>query len=182
MKPPAAGQDVPIPTRWQRSPTGRDRESLGLPPGLSDKGRGPVLGFSGGEPPWDYGLVADTNLPEAYWHRYQMAFRGDRQQRLAADEFDWADDEVRHALSEPQTAVDLLVRLAEAAPDDAALAYLGAGPVEELLSTLAAAVVDSVEQAARQSVPFRYALRCAWFDSAVPLAVRDRLRKFGPPP
>ncbi len=126
--------------------------------------------------------MADATLPDAYWRHYVLAFRGDRQQRLAAQELDWAEDEVHEALRDAQTAVELLVRLAEAAPDEAALAYLGAGPIEELLDSSAGDVVDGVEEAANRSAPFRYALRCAWFDSAVSPAVRDRLRTFGTPP
>lgn len=79
-------------------------------------------------------------------------------------------------------AIGLLVRLADAAPDEQALAYLGAGPIEDLLVDPSPAVVDEIEQAARKNKPFRYALQCAWFDDQVSPAVRNRLRRFGAPP
>jgi hypothetical protein len=126
--------------------------------------------------------MVDAILPEAYWRRYVLMFRGSREQRLAAGELDWADDEVQEALGEPVKAVSLLVRLADAAPDEQALAYLGAGPIEDLLVDPAPTVVDEIEQAARRNEHFRYALRCAWFDDRVSPAVRSRLRRFGAPP
>ncbi|MDQ6947196.1 MAG: hypothetical protein M3256_13230 [Actinomycetota bacterium] len=132
--------------------------------------------------PWEPRRMADPILPETYWRRYVLMFRGNREQRLAARELDWADDEVRDALGEPVKAVGLLVRLADAAPDDQALAYLGAGPIEDLLVDPAPAVVDEIERAARRNKHFRYALRSAWFDDQVSPAVRIRLRRFGAPP
>ncbi len=80
--------------------------------------------------------MAEAILPETYWRGYVLLFRGNRAHRLAAGELDWADDEVREALGDPVKAVGLLVRLADAAPDEQALAYLGAGAVEDLLATL----------------------------------------------
>ena len=126
--------------------------------------------------------MADATLPESYWRRYVLMFQGNREQRLAAGELDWADGEVREALGEPLKAVGLLVRLADAAPDEQALAYLGAGPIEDLLVDPSSALVDEVDQAARKNQNFRYALRCAWFDDHVSPAVRTRLRRFGAPP
>ena len=125
--------------------------------------------------------MADANFTEAYWRRYVLMFRGNREQRLAAGELDWADDEVREALGDPVKAVGLLVRLADAAPDAQALSYLGAGPVEDLLVDPSPAIVDEIEQAARRNKHFRYALQCAWFDDQVSPAVRNRLRRFDAP-
>ncbi len=121
-------------------------------------------------------------LPEAYWRHYVMAFRGDRQQRMGAQELDWAEEEVHQAMQDPLGAVKLMVDLADAAPDDEALSYLGAGPIEELVGRFHADVVQEVDDAARQNDRFRYALRSAWLDGKVPDPVRDRLRRFGPPP
>jgi hypothetical protein len=78
--------------------------------------------------------------------------------------------------------VDALVELAEAASgDEAALAYLGAGPLEELLLLDVERHVDAVDDAARTSAAFRTALRCAWFDAEIDPALAERLRRFEPP-
>jgi len=131
---------------------------------------------------WEHSHMANEALPQTYWRRYDMTFRGDRQQRLKAEELDWADEEVQQTLREPLKALTLLMRLADAAPDEEALAYLGAGPIEDLLHDPSPEVVEGVDEAARQNKSFRYALRCAWFDNHVSPDVRDRLRRFGDPP
>ena len=83
---------------------------------------------------------------------------------------------------EPTEVVTLLVAIADGAPDDAALAYLGAGPIENLLRYCGSDIVfDRVEGWALRSETFRKALRCAWFDNDVPKPVAARLRAFGPP-
>ncbi len=125
--------------------------------------------------------MASPSLADAYWRHYRLA-TGGREQRLAAQELEWAEAEVRRALVDTVAAIRLLVDLADAAPDDGALAYLGAGPIEDLLVDPAPTVVDHIEQAARRHPRFRYALRCAWFDEHVQPSARDRLRAFGPPP
>lgn len=126
--------------------------------------------------------MSNPALVQAYWQHFVRATRGDRQARLDAGEFVWAEDEVRSALSDPLEAVPLLVALADAAPDEEALAYLGAGPVEDLLVEHATIVVTALEAAAARNPRFRYALRCAWFDDKVPPSVERRLRRFGSPP
>ncbi len=68
-----------------------------------------------------------------------------------------------------------------AAPDDGALASLGAGPVEGLLATHAARFGEVVDAAARTDDRFRTALRCAWYDDKVDAELATRLRRFGQP-
>jgi len=126
---------------------------------------------------------APTELAAAYWEHHRRGTSTDRADRLSQDDVSWAWEEIHEQVSDhPESAVDVLVTLAEAAPDDAALASLGAGPVEALLHpSVSTAVVDRVERAARQSETFRKALRCAWFDDHVPSEVATRLRRFGDP-
>ena len=80
--------------------------------------------------------------------------------------------------------VDLLTLIATRAPDPQAesLAYLGAGPVEDLLNDHAALFFDEIEAAARTNERFRYALRCAWFDDSIEPSLARRLRQFGDSP
>ena len=103
--------------------------------------------------------------------------------RRSADEAWWAWEKIEERVrSKPEEAIEMLTVVADAAPDDAALAYLGAGPVENLLCYYQSPVViDRVDEAARRNVNFRKALRCAWFDDHVAPAVVERLRRFGSP-
>jgi hypothetical protein len=118
-----------------------------------------------------------------YWECYRRATSADRTERTSVDEYQWAFDEVDETLRfQPSAAIALLVELAEGAPDDQALAYLGAGPVEDfLLERHADDVIDQVEVAARRSAGFRSALHCAHYDDVVAPDARDRLRRFGDP-
>lgn len=77
--------------------------------------------------------------------------------------------------------IELLCDLAAGAPDERALSYLGAGPVEDLLAKADSAVVDAVDAATRRDPRFRTALRCAWFDDHLDSDDARRLRRFGPP-
>lgn len=122
-------------------------------------------------------------LADAYWAHYRLATSTDRVDRLSAGEFRWAWEVIHDRVrTEPETALEVLTFLADAAPDDAALAYLGAGPVEDLLCCGGSdVVIDRVEGAAVRNGNFRKALRCAWFDEHVEPAVAERLRRFGDP-
>ena len=95
----------------------------------------------------------------------------------------WAAEEIGDAVEEGQSdIVELLVVLAEAVPDDVgALAFLGAGPIEDLLLGRADEFIDQIELAAEEVPSFRTALRCAWFDDHVSSEHAARLRKFGQP-
>ena len=127
--------------------------------------------------------VDDRNrLAAGYWEHYRRTTSIDRAERLTADDTQWAwaavDDLVR---SHPEAVVEVLVTLADTAPDDEALAYLGAGPVEDLIRNASDVVVDRIEGAACRNENFRTAVRCAWFDHAVSETVAARLRAFGEP-
>jgi len=131
-----------------------------------------------------YALVhPSAELAAAYWEHHRRATSTNRADRLSQGDVFWAWEEIHeHVSDHPESAVDVLVIVAEAAPDDAALAYLGAGPVEALLHpSVSTTVVDQVEHAAVHSETFRKALRCAWFDDHVPSDVATRLRRFGDP-
>lgn len=131
--------------------------------------------------PW---AVDNADLAASYWEYYRLAFSEDRQDRLVAERTrDVAGEVVNDAaLENAPGVVPLLLTLAEAAPDDAALAYLGAGPIEDLLAHHALDVVDEIDEQAQRHEKFRYALRCAWFDDKLPEQAAKRLRRFGPAP
>jgi len=127
-------------------------------------------------------------LCEAYWNHYRCFTSSDRDQRLREAESEWADEFVDEFIGrggdqptdDVPAPVELLVALAERAPDLGALAFLGAGPIEDLPRG-GAVDIDDIETAATGSEAFRTALRCAWFDSFLPTADTARLRRFGEP-
>jgi hypothetical protein len=77
--------------------------------------------------------------------------------------------------------VDALVVLAETAVGDDELAWVGAGPLEDLMSHSGNGlrVLVDVDRAARQNVAFRAALGNTWLGDDVPPAVRERLAVLG---
>lgn len=127
--------------------------------------------------------VSSEEIAAAYWASYESLLDG------GGDSGEWASELVDAAVRGDIDAIDrcgndvvaMLVLLAERAPDDLARAFLGAGPVEELLGR-ADPPVDEVESAARRSAEFRFSLRCAWFEERLSATDAARLRAFGPPP
>jgi hypothetical protein len=116
----------------------------------------------------------------------------DPQARAEADRLFFAWEAVEDALSlafeanDADQLVRLLVALADAVPgDEAALAYLGAGPVEDALhgcrSDEHQALADAIDSAASRNSNLQLAVRCVyWSDDSNP-AVVARFARFGPP-
>lgn len=127
--------------------------------------------------------VARPELVPAFWRNYQLTFGDNPAERLQAAEWLWAYEEVDDAAAEASPGVvELLVSLADAAPDDDAVAYLGAGPVEDLIRLHGQELVEEIDEAARRNERFRLALRSVWYDTATDPSLVTRLRRFGPPP
>jgi hypothetical protein len=82
---------------------------------------------------------------------------------------------------EPEEAWKVLLALIEHAPDDAALAYVAAGPLEELLVAYGTRVIERVETMARRDRRFRDALEGVW-QSTIPDAIWERVTRFRKPP
>jgi hypothetical protein len=78
--------------------------------------------------------------------------------------------------------VDALIVLAEIADgDEVRLGWVGAGPLEDLVSHSGNGlrVLAEVDRAARQNIAFRAALRNVWLGEDVPEPVRTRLGELG---
>jgi hypothetical protein len=75
----------------------------------------------------------------------------------------------------------VLQALVDSAPSDEELDFVGAGPLEDLLSHSGhgAAFVDEVERRARQDRRFRVAVSGLWLNGDVPDDVRTRLAVYG---
>lgn len=104
---------------------------------------------------------AIVELAEAYWEHYRRSTSGDRSVQRTAEETRWAWEEIEERVhSMPRDAIQLLTVVADTAPDDAALAYLGAGPIEDLIRQCASdvVVIDRVEGAAARNDNFRKGL------------------------
>jgi hypothetical protein len=148
----------------------------------------------------DVGAPHDVTLDEladAYWENWLLADSTDRSERLRKDEVFWAfrmvecivcgetwdddwdaDREGREPRAAPRIdRLALIEFLAERAPNEDALGFLGADALEDYLGH--DPDVERVDEAARRDSRFRLALVNAWYDKK--LAPQDvaRLRRFG---
>ncbi len=118
---------------------------------------------------WVVFLVSNEAVPngeliEAFWQYYRLFNSGDRADRLASHDLAWASDEVSERVdSSDPTIVPFLGELARAAPDSQAIAYLGAGPLEELLATHGPRWVEEIDDLAGRDPAFRRALSAVSF-------------------
>ncbi|HSW48094.1 MAG TPA: hypothetical protein VLG67_03340 [Candidatus Saccharimonadales bacterium] len=78
----------------------------------------------------------------------------------------WAFEEVDTLVREkPLEAQEVILKLIDKAPDDKTLAYVAAGPLEDLLARHGEKVIDWVEDNARKNSKFAIALACVWRNS-----------------
>lgn len=120
----------------------------------------------------------DAESFAADYFRVWRALRDDapREERLwlAGTRTD-ASIELDGLLSEdPEEAWRLILALVERAPD-AALGFVAAGPIEDLIFGRGAEFADRIEAEARQNPRFRVALDMTWGWDQLSDAVRDRL-------
>src|SRR5689334_11966490 len=72
-------------------------------------------------------------------------------------------------------AWELVLALVKRAPDDEALSFVAAGPLEDLIRKYPASIGDRVIAEARQNARFRLALKGVWGLDGIPGPVGDRL-------
>ena len=77
-------------------------------------------------------------------------------------------------------AFEMLMALVESAPDDGALAYVGAGPLEDLINSHGVQFAGQIEESARRVLKFRAALAHVQLSSNVAASVRERLARLMP--
>lgn len=114
----------------------------------------------------------EARIVECYWEFWRLSI-GDRTQRRDAEALYWAWEWVESCVAQdPAGSVSLVRDLAEAAPGDEAIAYLGAGPVEELVKRAIgdAGVRASLASAVRSSAALRQSLRSVWAEVPADLA------------
>jgi len=122
-------------------------------------------------------------LVNAYW-RYQALYENpDPTVRRDAARLFWAWERVNDAVLDGDAGIiELIVALADAAPNDRAACYLGCGPLEDLIRLHGADFADAIDAAARRNPRFQTALRCVWYDSEEDPELVARFQRFGPPP
>jgi hypothetical protein len=124
--------------------------------------------------------IRRQGLIDGYWKHYSLS-TGSRQERLDADKWAWAWDEVEGAVMEPSAnAFEILMALVESAADDAALAYIGAGPLEDLINLHGVQFAGQIEESARRVPKHRTALARVQVSSNVSVSVRERLARLMP--
>ncbi|MCW2857590.1 MAG: hypothetical protein JWR52_3205 [Marmoricola sp.] len=111
---------------------------------------------------WDDALLA------GWWEHHRLV-GGTREERLALEHGEPADVQTAYDTIEAlvdsgqDEAVDVLAALIDVGPDGAA-AIVGAGPLEDLLHGYGDALVDGIEERARQSRSFAKALASVWLE------------------
>lgn len=112
----------------------------------------------------------------AFREHYRLG-EGDRQERVAAQALDWAwdvvHDSVREISPELLALLDALIEVPDA--DRAYLAYVGAGPLEDLLNEDAARWDEALGQRCRLSANWREALMGVDLDRRQRARLRDLL-------
>ena len=79
------------------------------------------------------------------------------------DEDLWAFEEMDNLVKEkPLEAQEIIIKLITKAPDDKTLAFIAAGPLEDLLVHHGEKVIDWAEENTRQNNKFAKALSCVW--------------------
>jgi hypothetical protein len=126
----------------------------------------------------DVAVAKGDAVVDEFW-RYHALTHGTRGDRLSADQYFWAWEAVQTTISEhPAEAVELIADLVRSAVSDDDLVYVGAGPLEGLVSQHGSTVVERIDELARQDSRFRRAVNAMWLSDAVPVTVRDRLARF----
>ena len=119
---------------------------------------------------------------EEYFAHYRAVSGDSRQERLFFEAHDlvcpvWRFDAVVLSGSdtELEAAWPMLLVLIERAPDDAALAYVAAGPLEDFVRTHHDGFGTRILDEARRNARFRLALRGVWGWEELPQPFRNRL-------
>lgn len=114
-----------------------------------------------------------------YVHNVQR--QGTRTERLylrdnpQEDPDEWLHTALYRGPDGADEAWPVISALVERAPDDAALAYVAAGPLEDLIRLHGEHVEDRIVEQARQDARFREALRGVWGWQSAPARLRERV-------
>jgi len=120
-----------------------------------------------------------SELVAAYWLYHAMS-QGVRAERLESDLHLWACEAVSELVFEgdPLSAIVVVDDLLSASGSDAC--DVGAGPLEDLLSSRGQEVITLVLERCRESAPWRRAVGYVWLDAADRVGL-DALAEYLPP-
>jgi hypothetical protein len=94
----------------------------------------------------------------------------------------WAMEAVDELVRDnPDTAWSIIVKLIAGATDDRVLAFVAAGPLEDLLQTHGPRVMNYVEELAKSDRKFRRALTAVWISSPSDIAQKIETLVAGEP-
>ena len=113
----------------------------------------------------------DSDLASEYL-AYAKAAMG----RASANSRQWAFDEMnRFVREEPELAWPMIVEMVRRSTDDRILAFVAAGPLEDLIGLHGSTFIGRIETVARDDPRFRTALSGVWAD--VPADIEQRLAR-----
>jgi len=115
--------------------------------------------------------MKDADLVAAYLAHAETATRDgtDAEHFAAGEELDSAISD------EPERAWPVICKIIKRIAHDDILAYVAAGPLEDLLVRHPHAFIDRVEALAKQDAHFRRAVSGVWRWNSLPADVRQRL-------
>lgn len=100
----------------------------------------------------------------------------------AIEDFEASEEMDRLVRDDPQVAWAVTKLAIEKAPTDAVLAYIAAGPLEDLLKRNGPEIIDETEHLARVDDHMRFAVCGVWIDQRFPVCsrVHELIREFAP--
>ena len=115
-----------------------------------------------------------------YFHDWRVLTAGSRAERVALQQADDrpADRLFKMIVLDPHRvdqAWALVLALVERAPDDEALAFVAAGPLEDIVRRHGDEFADRIVDRARQDSKFRSALKGVWGWDEVSATLRSRV-------
>lgn len=133
--------------------------------------------------------MTPTELGEftaGYFRDWAVLRGGSRAERLALEHATDRPSDTLIALlldepTKPDVAWPIILSLIEHAPDDESLAFVAAGPLEDLIQRHGQRFSDRLEDQARRDPRFRQALGDVWGWERVPEPLRGRLQKLADP-
>jgi sugar-specific transcriptional regulator TrmB len=130
-----------------------------------------------------YEFVPPEIVAARWWERKRLGSgsRAERKQLALGEpsEIVRANEIVWESMWQGGTdALDLVVALIDAASSEDVIAYVGAGPLEDLLRDHADALVDQVDDLARRSSKFALALSAVYPNDAWDSAVQQRFARW----
>ena len=103
-----------------------------------------------------------TELVAAYWTQHRLS-QGDRTRRLESAAYFWAWERVEDIVNVGDDRALAVLDALLAAPE-ADVAYVGAGPIEDLVQIADARIITAIERRCRQDALWRAAVSAVIWD------------------